>query len=382
MPGNELIGKEELENINFVFQNGAVLFRQGFEAQRSNCYMVDTFERDFALKFDSKFALGVTSGTAALRVALAAAGIGKGDEVITQAFTFVATAEAVIESGADLVFASIDRTLNMDPDDLVKKINPNTKAVIVVHMLGVPADVAAISQICRDRGVLLIEDTAWGIGGKVGDKFLGTFGQMSTFSFDYAKSITTGEGGMLLFSDQALYDKAKAWHDHGHENNPKFPRWRDTRSGAGFNFRMNELQGAVGIAQLQKLDFIILRQREAAKKIFEMLESFNDIEVRSEPLNATSTYEAVVFMVEDENTASKIRQALLGKGIGTKILPEATSWHFAGLWEHIEDKSLFRESKACDQAGRMLNRSVSIPINIYPDGDLVEKVKSAILECI
>ena len=267
MPGNELIGKEELENINFVFQNGAVLFRQGFEAKRSNCYMVDTFERDFALKFKSKYALGVTSGTAALRVALAAADIGKGDEVITQAFTFVATAEAVIESGAELVFTSIDKTLNMDPHDLVNKISLKTKAVIVVHMLGVPADVSVISKICREKGVLLIEDTAWGLGGKVGNKFLGTFGQISTFSFDYAKSITTGEGGMLLFSDPALYKKAKAWHDHGHENNPKLPRWRDSRSGPGFNFRMNELQGAVGIAQLKKLDFIISKQREVAKKI-------------------------------------------------------------------------------------------------------------------
>ena len=381
MPGNELIGKEELENINFVFQNGAVLFRQGFEAQRSNCYMVDTFEHDFALKLESKFALGVTSGTAALRVALAAAGIGKGDEVITQAFTFVATAEAIIESGAELVFASIDKTLNMDPADLAEKINPKTRAVIVVHMLGVPADIIAISQICRDRGVLLIEDTAWGLGGKVGNKFLGTFGQISTFSFDYAKSITTGEGGMLLFSDHSLYENAKAWHDHGHENNPNFPRWRDTRSGSGFNFRMNELQGAVGIAQLKKLDFIILKQRELAKKIFTMLETFDSIEARSEPLNSISTYEAVVFMVKDESTANNIRQALLEKGIGTKILPEATSWHFAGLWEHIDDKSLFRESKTCEVAHQLLKRSVSIPINIYPDGDLVEKVRSAILEC-
>jgi len=381
MPGNELIGKEELENINFVFQNGAVLFRQGFESQRSNCYMVDAFERDFAEKFESKFALGVTSGTAALRVALAAAGIGKGDEVVTQAFTFVATAEAVIESGADLVFTSIDKTLNMDPDDLVRKITPNTKAVIVVHMLGVPADVLAISQICRDSGILLIEDTAWGIGGKIGNKFLGTFGQISTFSFDYAKTITTGEGGMLLFSDQAIYDKAKAWHDHGHENNPKLPRWRDTRSGTGFNFRMNELQGAVGIAQLKKLNFIISKQRQVAKKILTMLENFDDIEARSEPVNSTSTYESVVFMVKDENIAIKIREALLEKGIGTKILPEATSWHFAGLWEHIEDKSLFRGSKACDVAREMLNRSVSIPINIYSDADLEEKVKSAIVAC-
>lgn len=380
MPGNELIGKEELENINFIFENGAVLFRQGFEDQRSDCYMVEKFEDDFSAKFDSEHALGVTSGTAALRVALAAAGIGKGDEVVTQAFTFVATAEAIIESGADLVFTSIDSTLNMDPLDLVNKISLKTKAVIVVHMLGVPADIPKISEICRENDILLIEDTAWGLGGKVGDRYLGTFGQIATFSFDYAKTMTTGEGGMLLFSDPKLYKKAKAWHDHGHENNPEFPRWRDTRSGPGFNFRMNEIQGAIGIAQLKKVDFIIAKQRELARKIFLMLRDFDSIKLRAEPKNANATYEAVVFSVRNEIIANKIRQALLKEKIGTKILPEATSWHFAGLWEHIDDKNSFRKSQQCKEAHEILMRSVSIPINVYPDPNLVEKLRSAILE--
>ena len=203
----------------------------------------------------SKHALAVTSCTAALRVALATLKLKKKDEVITQSFTFVATVEAIIESGATPICANINETLNMDPDDLIKKINKKTKAVIIVHMLGVPAQVDKIKTICKKYKITLIEDTAWGCGGKYKNRFLGTWGDIGAYSFDFAKTLTTGEGGMLIFKSKKKYELAKAWHDHGHENNPKFPRWEDTRKSSGFNFRMTEMQGAVGIAQLQKLNF-------------------------------------------------------------------------------------------------------------------------------
>ena len=138
MPGYELIGKEELKEIGSIFSRGnGVLFRHGFENIRNNSNKVLQFEKSFAKQVGSKYALAVTSGTAALRVALAALNIKKGDEVITQSFTFVATVESIVESGATPVCTEIDKTLNMDPQDLIKKINKKTKAVIAVHMLGV-----------------------------------------------------------------------------------------------------------------------------------------------------------------------------------------------------------------------------------------------------
>ena len=189
----------------------------------------------------SKNSLAVSSGTAALRVALAALNIKNGDEVITQSFTFVATVEAIIEARATPICTEIDKTLNMDPSDLLEKINKKTKAVIVVHMLGTPCRIKEIKKICDSKKIPLIEDTAWGIGAKVDNRFLGTWGDIGTFSFDFAKTLTTGEGGMLLFKNKELLKKASAWHDHGHENNPQVPRWEDTRSSSGFNFRNDRI---------------------------------------------------------------------------------------------------------------------------------------------
>ena len=242
MPGFEVIGAEEHAEINDIFARGGVLFRHGFDALRNDCYKVREFETAFAAYMKVPHALAVTSGTAALRVALAALDLQPGNEVITQSFTFVATAEAIIEARAVPVCCEVDATLNMDPADLERRITPRTRAIIAVHMLGTPARLREISAICDRHNLVLIEDAAWGCGGSLDGRALGTWGRMGTFSFDFAKTMTTGEGGMIVFRDKRDYERAAAWHDHGHENNPAVPRWEDTRSGSGFNYRMNELQ--------------------------------------------------------------------------------------------------------------------------------------------
>ena len=216
------------------------------------------------------------------------------DEIITQSFTFVATVEAIIESRATPVVAEIDKTLNMDPHDF-EKITERTKAVIVVHMLGVPCRLDEIKNIANKYNLILIEDTAWGCGGFYNKVPLGTYGDIGAYSFDFAKTITTGEGGMIVFRNNALYDKAAAWHDHGHENNPKFPRWEDSRSSSGFNFRMNEMQGAVGIAQLKKLDFVIQKQRENAALIKQSISELN-VSFREIPKGSYETSDSLIFL--------------------------------------------------------------------------------------
>ncbi len=384
MPGYELIGKEEFSEIKHLFDKSKILFRHSFDHLRNEIYKVKDFEKAFAERMKSPYALGVTSGTAALRVALAALDIKEGDEVITQSFTFVATVEAIIESRGVPVIAEIDKTLNMDPVDLEKKITEKTKAIIVVHMLGVPARLNKIKKIADKYDLSLIEDTAWGCGGYYENIPLGTYGDIGTYSFDFAKTMTTGEGGMVLFKDKHLYEKAAAWHDHGHENNPDFPRWEDSRSSSGFNYRMNEMQGAVGLAQLGKLDYVVAEQRKNAHLIQDSIADLS-IEMRTIPNSSFETADALVFMVGNNKTARNCREALLSVGIGTKILPEAITWHYAGTWNHMPElvkRSGKNLSKAFPESLELLNRSVSLPIAINMIEDFPSKIRQALIKVL
>ncbi|MFM7526049.1 MAG: DegT/DnrJ/EryC1/StrS family aminotransferase, partial [Actinomycetota bacterium] len=337
MPGFELIGAEEQAEINDIFARGGVLFRHGFDALRNDCFKVREFEAAFAAYMKVPHALAVTSGTAALRVALAVLDLQPGDEIITQSFTFVATAEAIIEARAVPVCCEVDATLNMDPTDLERRITPRTRAVIAVHMLGTPARLREISAVCSRHNVVLIEDAAWGCGGSLDGRALGTWGRMGTFSFDFAKTMTTGEGGMVVFQNRADYERAAAWHDHGHENNPAVPRWEDTRSGSGFNYRMTELQGAVGLAQLRKLDDVVRRQRTNRDALWRAIADIPHVTGRAVPDGSHETADALVFEVPSAHIARDVRTKLVANGLSTKILPEAVTWHFAGTWSHMPE---------------------------------------------
>lgn len=378
MPGYELLGEEEKKEINEVFDKGAILYR-------NEGYKVKEFEQAFCKELDSKYALGVTSGTAALRIALAALNIGEGDEVITQSFTFVATVEAIVESRATPICIDIDNTLNLNPNILEQSITSRTKAVIVVHMLGVPADLLKIQKICKKHNLFLIEDTAWGCGGKINGKSLGTFGDFGAFSFDYAKTMTTGEGGMLISNNSEIFNKAKAWHDHGHENNPLLPRWEDSRSSSGFNYRMMELQGAIGLAQLKKLKNIINLQRTNCKILWDSIKDLEGIEKRKMPADSYETADALIFFVKDKNVALKCREELLKEDIGTKILPEAYTWHFAGTWIHIKELVKGSEGKLennLKKSKSILSRAVSLPISIKLNENIPKKLRSAIKKAL
>jgi 8-amino-3,8-dideoxy-alpha-D-manno-octulosonate transaminase len=385
VPGYELVGREEFDEIANIFNNGAVLFRHGFDAIRNGVYKVRDFERAFAERFGVADAVAVSSGTAALRVALAALGIGPGDEVVTQSFTFVATVEAIIESGATPVCTEIDETLNMDPADLERRITAATKAVIVVHMLGTPARLPDIVAICRRRGVPLIEDTAWGCGARFQGKPLGTWGLVGTYSFDAAKTLTTGEGGMVVSSDPEVAARARAWHDHGHENNPALPRWEDSRASSGFNFRMSELQGAVGLAQLKKLDHVIEGQRRTRDAIWAVIKDLDGVSPRRVPDGAEETADALVFFVNSHRQALRCRAALLEAGLGTKILPEAHTWHFAGTWNHMPQLVAAHGgdlANAFPRTASLLQRSVSLPVFIRVADDVPARVRAALRDAL
>lgn len=333
MPGYEWMGEAEKEQINEVLDTG-ILFRYEFNTERKGVYKVKEFEDKFAQYTGAAYAHAVTSGTTALMTSLAALGISAGDEVITQGFTFVATFEAIIESGAVPVPAEIDETLNLDPADFEKKITEKTKAVIPVHMLGSPARIQEIIEIARRHDIKVIEDTAQAIGAAVGGKKVGTWADTGTFSFDFYKTVTTGEGGMVVTNDRDLYVKISEYSDHGHDHNPNVGRALEGRSFLGVNYRMGELQGALGIAQLSKLDDMIERQQENQKLIRETLESIDSITMRALPEKGKDTYTHICFSLPDADKAKAFQRYLAGKGLSA-IYFRDNFWHFLPNWEHL-----------------------------------------------
>lgn len=385
MPGYEVIGTEEASAVQEIFTTGGgVLFRHGFDQIRGNSYQVRDFESEFAEYMEIPHALAVSSGTAALRVALASLEIGQGDEVITQSFTFVATAEAIIESGAKPIFTEIDDTLNMSPTNLKAGISSRTKAVIVVHMLGTPARLDEILEICREEDIPLIEDTAWGCGGEFRNSKLGTHGDIGCFSFDFAKTMTTGEGGMVVYKDEKRFLKGKAYHDHGHENNPKLPRWEDSRSSSGFNYRMTEMQGAIGRVQLQKLDSIVSAQRKNSELLISLIKMYKYFTIRQEPQFSNGTCDAVVFSCSSL-AATRIRSILQSNGISTKILPEATTWHFARHWSHLQSPNEVLETpleKSFGSSAEILAKCISLPNGVVLRENFLLDLKKSLEQVI
>ncbi len=208
MPGFELIGKEEQLAVNDVFNKGGVLYRYGLNERRQNIFRVDDFEKAIAKKVGTRYAHCVCNGTAALKIGLFALGVKPGDEVITQSFTFIATVEAILELGAKPIIVEINKTLNMDPVDLCHKITTKTKAIVPVHMAGVPAQMAEILKISREYKIPVFEDSAQAFGATYQGKYLGTLGAAGIYSFDIGKVITTGEGGALITNSRKIYQKA------------------------------------------------------------------------------------------------------------------------------------------------------------------------------
>ncbi len=337
MPGYEIIGQEEIDGVVEALSKKMML-----RYEHKDNSKVLQFENKFAEYNGASHALAVSSGTAALKVALAALGVGPGDEVITQGFTFIATWEAIFDAGAVPVFAEIDDTLCLDPDDLENKITPKTKAIIPVHMCGSAANIEKIVAIADKHGIPVLEDTAQSCGGTCNGKALGTFGKAGIFSFDAVKTITTGEGGMLLTNDKELHTKASEYHDHGHDHNPNVGRGLEKRSFIGFNLRMMELQGAIGLAQLNKLDKILEIQKGYKAQIKEVLSKYDHITFRNSPDPSGDTATFIIFLLPDEAKARKFNSILSEEGFGAVYWFD-NDWHYYEKWEHLlEGKSLLR----------------------------------------
>lgn len=376
MPGFELVGKEERDAVNEVFDDGGILFAHGFDAMRKGRYRVREFERAFANYLGIKYAQAVSSGTAAIKVALFSAGVRPGDEVITQAFTFIATMEAIIDLGAKPVIVNIDETLNMDPVELEKAITKKTKAIVPVHMLGVAADVERILEIAKKYNLAVVDDNCESLGAEWDGKKLGTGSDACAWSFDAGKVIITGEGGMVTTNDEEIYKYAKEYHDHGHESNPKFPRGRDTHRIHGFNYRMTELQAAVGLAQLKKLDYIVERNRANYSFYQKALSGIGGLTVRKIPDKCKPLCDCFIFSLPTEEKATEFVSKLWQKGLGTKNVPDAIEWHFAGYWDHMAPAFGVSKDelwKLTEPSIKLLNRSVALPIMVKHDESILKR---------
>lgn len=374
MPGHELVGKKELDEIKKIFKySDGVLFAHGFDQRRKNIFRVRNFEDKIKKYFKTKYVLCVTSGTAAIKIALKACGVKRGDEVITQAFNFIATVEAIVDIGAVPIIANIDSTLNMCANDLRKKITNKTKAVIPVHMLGFSANIKEIEKICVKKKIKLIEDNCESIGGKYNNKFLGNFGNVGVMSFDFGKNITTGEGGCILTNDKKIYKYCNEYHDHGHELNPKFSRGMDTVSNPGFNYRMTELQAAVGIAQIRKLNFILKENKKRYKILKDNLQK--KFPIRHQIKKSKSSMDTFMFRVENMSLRFKIVNYLRKSGIGIKNVPDAIRWHFASYWEHAISK---KEIKSVSRSKLEIEKYIAIPISLRVKTSIYSRVAKEI----
>ncbi|MGC8606233.1 MAG: DegT/DnrJ/EryC1/StrS family aminotransferase [Vulcanisaeta sp.] len=229
-------------------------------------------EQELTKYLGTKYAVTVSNGTAALHVALKAIGIGPGDEVITTPFTFAASATTILHSNAIPTFADIDReTLNIDPASIEKAITDRTKAIVVVHIAGYPAEMDEIMKIARERGLYVIEDTAQALGAIYRGKMVGSIGHVGTLSFYPTKTITTGEGGAVVTSDDEIASKARLIRSHGETGKYYYEL-------LGYNYRMTEFQAALGYSQLRRIEEIIKHKENFAKVLMEELQDIeNDI---------------------------------------------------------------------------------------------------------
>jgi dTDP-4-amino-4,6-dideoxygalactose transaminase len=329
-PGVDLIGQEEIAEVLEVLQSRH-LARYGPDDDPTFGAKVRRLEDEVARRSGVAYAVATNSGTSALFVALAGLGIGAGDEVIVPGFTYVASISAVVYTGALPVLAEIDETFNLDPRDVEAKITPATRAIIAVHMLGTPARLNELKAIADRHGLALIEDCAQAFGASYFGRPVGGIGVAGALSFNIFKTITCGDGGMLVTGDRDLYHRCFAMHDQGHSP-LRLGIEIGSRPFLGLNFRMTELNAAVLLAQLRRLDHIRTRLR-ANKRLFESLISdLPGLQFRTlpDPDGDLATHLVVMF------PAAEIARRV-ASDLDSRVLADS-GWHIYSKMEHLLHK--------------------------------------------
>ena len=382
MPGFELFGETERQEVKDVLESG-VLMRYGFDVIRNGHWKAKALEKELESTFKTNHVQLVSSGTAAVSVALASAGIGAGDEVIMPTFTFVASFEAIMMLGAIPVLVDIDDTLTLDPEAVKKAINTKTKAVMVVHMCGSMANLDALSVICNENNLHLIEDACQAIGGLYNNKPLGSIGDLGCFSFDFVKTITCGEGGAVITNNPEYYRNADHFSDHGHDHVGN-DRGAETHPFLGYNFRISELHAAVGLAQVKRLPEFLEIQKRNYTIIRNELSNISEIEFRRVPDGGTESYAFLNFFLPNAEIANNVSLAFSEKGVDACWNYYNNNWHYVRKWHHLKDaKTLYPlspeiknelnrlKTKDFSQSDAFISRNISCLIKLSWKEDVV-----------
>ncbi len=375
-PGVELIGEEEIAEVLEVL-NSRYLSRYGPSDDPAFGAKCRRVEQEVAAMAGVRYGLGLSGGgSSGLWLALLALGVGPGDEVIVPGFTFVATISAIVYARAVPVLAEVDQTFNLDPVDVEARITPRTRAIIAVHMLGAPARLTELKAIADRHGIALVEDCAQAFGASFGGRGVGGIGTLGVYSFNEYKTITCGDGGMIVTDDEALYGRAFAMHDQGHAPDRLGSKYA-TRPFLGMNFRMTELSGAVLLAQVRKLDGIRSHLRANKAIVKSALADLPGLEFRElvDPDGDIATHCVVVLPTAD-----------IAHGIAAElgsITLDKSGWHVYSNMEHVlerrtvtgkgcpfdcrcfhEEEVVYRRDML-PRTDALLARSISIGIGVF-----------------
>jgi len=386
MPGYELFGAEERKEVNDVLETG-IMMRYGFDGPRKGIWKSVELEKEIQQVFGCDYAQLTSSGTAALTTAMAALGVGVGDEVIMPAFTFVASFEAVLSVGAIPVLVDVDDTLTLNPAAVRAAITPKTKCVMPVHMCGSMADLDALKEICAQHKLLLLEDACQSIGGTYKGKALGTIGDAGTFSFDFVKTITCAEGGVVMTNNKAVYTKCDGYTDHGHDH-AGVDRGADLHPFIGYNFRISELHAAVGLAQIRKLDTFLSIQKKNHAQLKKMLMEIPEISFRRVPDESGDSCSFISWFLPTEALTRALILEMKAQGIlAGNFYWFDNNWHYIRKWDHLkqvhslnnlnaDQKSALTalQTKDLSASDAVLGRCISTAISLlWTDAQIIEK---------
>lgn len=374
MPGYEFFGPEERKEVNDVLETG-IFMRYGFDGPRKGIWKAKELEQAISEKLNVSHTHLVSSGTAALTTALAALGIGAGDEVIMPTFTFVASFECIFSVGATPVLVDVDDTLTLDPKAVEAAITPRTKVVMPVHMCGSMADLDALKAICDKHNLILLEDACQSFGGSYKGKALGTIGHAGAFSFDFVKTITCAEGGAVVTNDKDVYVKCDAYADHGHDH-LGVDRGADLHPYVGYNYRISELHAAVGLAQVRKLDTFLSIQRNIKKIFKDALAEVPGVTFRRLPDAEGDSATFLAFFLPEENQARAAAAAMKAAGLAAFYWFD-NNWHYIRNWAHFKESTVLTrfapglqqameiyKTKQFPASDAIMSRCICTPINL------------------
>ena len=335
MPGTELFGAEERKEIEDVLSTG-VMFRYNHDAQRNNIWKAKDFEAEAKKITKAKYALAVSNGSAAIMAALAASGIGTGDEVICPPFTYIATIEAILFLGGLPVFAEVDETLCLSAEGIKNAITPKTKAVCLVHMCGGNANMDEIMKVVKENNLILVEDAGQAFASSYKGTFTGLFGRAGAYSFDFFKIATAGEGGIFVTNDEATYKLADSFCDHGHDHIGD-KRGMENHPIIGFNFRISELHAAVGAAQTRKVTQILETNRKHKKFMHNQLSKTEGIDFAKLGDESGDSATFLNILLPSTEIAQRVVDEFNKAGVAGFDYWFKNMYHFINQWDHIKN---------------------------------------------